>query len=87
MVKLPTIQCGMCKNTIESGLKNMDGILSVNIDVENLVGHINYNPGKIKLDGIEKAISALGYKANDTEADSEAYANLPNCCKMLKDRQ
>jgi len=86
MVKLPTVQCGMCKNTIESGLKNMDGILSVNIDVENLVGHINYNPGKIKLDGIEKAISALGYKANDTEADSEAYANLPNCCKMLKDR-
>ncbi|MDO9565462.1 MAG: heavy metal-associated domain-containing protein [Candidatus Desulfaltia sp.] len=86
MVKLPTVHCGMCKNTIESGLKNVDGILSVNVDVENLVGHINYNPGKIKLDGIEKAISALGYKANDIEADPEAYANLPDCCKIQSNK-
>jgi len=86
MVKLPTVQCSVCKNTIETGLRNVNGILSVNVDVENLVGHINYNPGKIKINEIETAISALGYQANDTEADPDAYANLPSCCKLTKDR-
>ena len=31
---------------------------------------------------IEKAISNLGYQANETLANSEAYESLPACCKI-----
>ena len=31
---------------------------------------------------IEKAVSALGYQANETLADPVAYEALPGCCKV-----
>ncbi|MBL7066302.1 MAG: heavy-metal-associated domain-containing protein [Candidatus Marinimicrobia bacterium] len=87
MVKLPTVQCGMCKSTIETGLGKMDGIVSVNVDIEDKMGHINYNPAQLNLKQIEKAISDLGYQANETPANLDAYAKLPMCCKLPENRQ
>ena len=86
MVKLPTVQCGTCKETIETGLTKVDGIISVNVDIEGNMGHINYDSTKIDLAEIENAISTLGYQANQTMADSAAYSKLPACCKLPEDR-
>ena len=60
---------------------------------ENLELAVAHNPQNIKawqnlmvaysgLDQIEKAISNLGYQANETLANSEAYESLPVCCKI-----
>jgi hypothetical protein len=35
MVQLPTVQCDMCKESIEQGLATLGGILSVHIDLED----------------------------------------------------
>ena len=86
MVKLPTVQCGMCETTIEKGLAQVNGIVSVDVDIEGKMGHINYDPVKINLASIEKAISALGYQANDLAASPVAYSQLPNCCKLPEDQ-
>jgi len=86
MINLPTVQCGMCKEAIETGLGTVDGIVSINVDIEDKMGHVNYDTAKIDLVKIENAIAALGYQANKIMAVSEAYDKLPTCCKLLEDR-
>jgi copper chaperone CopZ len=82
MVDLPTIQCDNCKQIIESGLVKTAGILSVSVDVEGKIGHVNYDADKLTAAGVDQAIAMLGYQANDIAADPEAYAALPDCCKL-----
>lgn len=87
MLKLPTVQCDICKETIEHGLTGINGILSVSVDIENKMGHINYDSSRTDLPKIEALIASLGYQANETAADSVAYNKLPNCCKLPEDRK
>ena len=82
MIALPTIQCGMCKNRIEKNMSKMDGIITVNVDVDNNQGHFVYNPSKISQTDIESAISKIGYQANKSPANKTAYEKLPGCCQV-----
>ena len=81
-VILSTVQCGMCKKTIESGMAKVIGISKFDVDLNTKVGHVTYKASTIELAAIEKAVSALGYQANNTEADPIVYKNLPDCCKI-----
>lgn len=81
-IQLATIQCGMCKKTIEKSVSDVKGVVKVEVDVEKKIGHVTYNAGVVDLAVIEKAISALGYDANNTTADPAAYETLPGCCKI-----
>jgi mercuric ion binding protein len=73
--------CGMCKDRIEQGLAFEKGIKDVSLDVETKIATIKYNPTKITPDQIRKAISKLGYDADEVVADKTAYDKLPKCCK------
>jgi periplasmic mercuric ion binding protein len=73
--------CGMCKDRIEQGLAFEKGIKDVSLDVETKIATVKYNPSKITPDEIRKAISKLGYDADDVLADKTAYDKLPKCCK------
>ncbi len=81
-IQLATMQCGMCKSTIENGVSEIPGVLKVKVDVEKKVGHVTYKAGVVDLAAIEKAIATLGYDANNTKADPEAYKDLSGCCKV-----
>ena len=82
MVNLPSMQCGMCLDNIETGLFGMEGIHSVKVDIDNKMGHINYDPEKVSEGDIEQSIAKLGYWANDVPADQKAYTQLDGCCQM-----
>jgi copper chaperone CopZ len=86
-VIVSTIQCGTCKENIETAVKKLDGIESINVDKTQKVAHINYDKSKVDQAKIEFTITAAGYDANDKEADPEAYANLDDCCKLPKDQK
>ena len=81
-VKLETIQCGMCVNTIEKNLKKLDGVVRVDVDLKKKVGVVTYNATLVDLPAIENTISSLGYDENNTQADQEAYSKLDACCKI-----
>lgn len=83
-VELPTIKCSMCQETIEKGLSKIDGILGIKIDVDKKMAMVSYDPAKIDEAKIEQAISSVGYQANKTAADPEAYKKLAACCKHDK---
>ena len=86
LVDLPSIQCGMCEKTIEGGLSKREGVVSIDVNIDEKNAKVVYEAGLIDLAGIEKAIAGLGYQANETMAVSEAYNDLTKCCKLPEDR-
>ena len=86
-VSLASMQCGMCKKNIETAVKKLDGVKSINVDKNSKVAHVDYDKNVTDLGKIETTITAAGYDANDKKADPEAYANLDDCCKLPKDRK
>ncbi len=81
-IALNTIQCGMCSDKIASSLSKIEGVVKVDVDLENKIGKVVYKAGVINLSVIEKAIAAVGYDANDTPAEPKAYSGLDMCCKV-----
>ena len=81
-VNTPTIQCGMCQKTIEIGLTKVPGVTHSAVDLETKTTKVIFYKEKTDLSKIEKAISGLGYQANETLADPIVYEGLPGCCKI-----
>ena len=73
--------CSMCKERIEQGMAYEKGIRDVTLDLETKMATIRYNPLKTSPEEIRKAISKLGYDADEIPADEKAYNKLPACCK------
>jgi copper chaperone CopZ len=73
--------CGMCKDRIEGGMAFEKGVKSVILDSETKVATLVYNPSKTSPEQLRKAISKLGYDADEVPADPKAYEKLPACCK------
>ena len=82
IINTPTIQCVMCQKIIEVGLAKVDGISNPRVDLKTKKTVLFYNPEKTNVKLIEKAVSDLGYQANDLKANSTSYADLPDCCKI-----
>ena len=80
-INLPSLQCGMCKQRIEKKLKGMKGLKSVTVDVDTKTATVEYDPEKLTLAKIERAISKTGYDANDIKADQKAQNKLHACCR------
>ncbi len=81
LISTPSVQCSMCKETLESGLNKLEGVYKTMVNVEQKITHVKYDAAKLDQAKIEQAITALGYQANDRPADAKAYAKLPDCCK------
>ena len=81
-ITLPTVQCGMCKKTIEKAVKKLDGIVSISVDVDVKKAVVVFDDTKTSLTAIENTISKAGYEANSKKANKEAYDKLDDCCKM-----
>ena len=78
-------QCPMCKEAIEEHLTFERGVRHALLDMETKKVTVRYSPGRTNPDRLRKAITTLGYDADEMEGDSEAYANLPACCKKPDD--
>lgn len=82
MIKLPTMQCSMCKKTIEKEVKKLDGVNNVDVVVKEKVAKVTYDKTKTDVNSIESVIVSAGYQANDKPANIEAYEKLDDCCKI-----
>lgn len=80
-IKLPTLQCGMCKKTIESKLKGTAGLDSISVNVDEKVATVVYDAEVTTIAKLEEAISLSGYDANEVRADKRAQKKLHPCCQ------
>ncbi len=82
------IYCDHCKECETCGLKFKDQMLKITgvkmyeLDEKKMTITVYYNAKKTDLMTIKKAISKLGYDADDVKADPQAYDNLDGCCKV-----
>lgn len=73
--------CGMCKKRIERDLGVTKGIVGSNLNLDDKVVTVTYNPKKTNPEKIKNAISKIGYDANEVIADQKAHDALPDCCQ------
>ena len=84
-INTPTVQCDMCKKTIEDLLKRYDGVMTVNVNVKKKETTVKYITDRVNEETIKAAIANAGYDANEIAANPEAYKALPKCCKKPED--
>ncbi len=84
VIKLPSMQCGTCRAKITKALKKVDGVKSVNVDLDQKQATVSFDNSVTDISKLENAITAAGYDANDKKADPDAYNNLDECCKVPK---
>jgi len=58
---VPAISCHHCKETVESTLKQFDGVKEAIVDVANKRVALAYDPEKVELSTLEEALSEEGY--------------------------
>jgi len=73
--------CDMCKETIEKQLAFTKGVTDANLDVKTAVVTVSFKTNKSTIEDIRAAINEVGYDADDSPADKEAYENLHHCCQ------
>lgn len=73
--------CDMCKETIEKQLAFTKGVTAAELDVKTAIVTVSYKTNKTTVEDIRTAINEVGYDADDSKAQKEAYDNLHHCCK------
>jgi periplasmic mercuric ion binding protein len=81
-IKIKTsAECDMCKKRIEKEILLVKGVKKATLDLETKVLTVEYNPTKTNPDTIRKAISNIGYDADDVKANNRSSRQLPQCCQ------
>lgn len=73
--------CGMCKSTIETAVKNLSGVANATWNVDKKKIDVSFDDSKTNEMSIHKAIAASGYDTEKVAGNEEAYKGLPGCCK------
>ncbi len=76
-----SVVCGMCEERVLENMAFKKGVKDVKVDLETKVITIEYKTKKTDEETLKKAITKIGYDADEMEADPEAYEKLPACCK------
>ena len=73
--------CDMCKERLEKNMAFEKGVTAVSLNDETKILTLTFKKGKTDKEKLKKAISKIGYDADDILADQKAYDRLPACCK------
>ena len=64
-INIGGMHCDMCVASIEKGVKELDGIVSVAVSLADSTAVVSYDKSKVELAKIEKAIEARGYSVKN----------------------
>ncbi|UYQ94260.1 heavy-metal-associated domain-containing protein [Chitinophaga horti] len=85
VIKTPTVQCAMCKQTIERFMYQEEGVQSCKVDFKKKTTTMKYYTDRTNVENLRAAIANTGYDADDVTAAEDAYKALPTCCKKPED--
>lgn len=71
-LKIQGMTCAACAKTIEKVTRKLDGVISSDVNVATEKLSIAYEPSKIRVSDIKKAVEKAGYKALEDEATVDA---------------
>jgi periplasmic mercuric ion binding protein len=84
-IKTPGALCEACKPRIETYVKRIDGVMSINVNYRKGETTVKYVTDRTNIEEIKTAIANMGYDADDVPANEESYKRLPVTCKKPED--
>ncbi len=79
-VKIVTsAECDLCKKHIETEVGKMKGVKKAELDLSTKILTVEYNAKKTSPEKIRKALSDMGYDADDVKANNRANKILQHC--------
>ncbi|RPD41615.1 heavy-metal-associated domain-containing protein [Chitinophaga barathri] len=84
-IKVPTVQCNMCKDKIQRYFLKEEGVKSMVVDVKKKEATVKYYTDRTNIENIKTGIANAGYDADDVTANEDSYNDLPKCCKKPED--
>jgi periplasmic mercuric ion binding protein len=76
--------CGMCKNTIETSLKDVKGVKSSDWNKDTKVIKVTYDPSQISEEQIHQKIADSGYDTEKKKGSDKSYNSLHKCCQYKR---
>jgi len=84
-LKISGMTCAMCNQTIKKSLLNLEGVKDADVNLGNETARIEYDPRKLKLTDLEKAIKDVGYDViNDKVALKVGGMTCAMCVKTIE---
>lgn len=71
-MKIEGMTCASCAKAVERATRKLDGVTEANVNIATEKLSINYEPSKVKVIDIKKAIEKAGYKAIEEETTVDA---------------
>jgi len=76
-----SVVCGMCREKVTKEMAFEKGVKDVEVDTQKQIITVTYRTNKTDKETIKKAITKIGYDADEMMADQEAHDKLPACCQ------
>lgn len=76
-----SVVCGMCEEKVKKELAFEKGVTGIQVNLKEKLITVEYRPNRTDEEKIKKAITKIGYDADELMADEKAYEKLPACCK------
>jgi len=64
-LKVTGMVCAVCTSAIEKSLRTLDGVSVAKVNLATEIASVEYDPGKLKLSDLEKAVKDAGYDVID----------------------
>ena len=64
-LKVTGMVCAACTSAIEKSLRSLDGVSEAKVNLATEIASVTYDPGKLKLSDLEKAVRDAGYDVID----------------------
>ena len=77
-VKVYDMTCGHCQKRVADAISSLEGVESVEVDLESESATVSFDPQKVSLDEIKAAIRKVGYSTeSEKKAQEEVRAEVP----------
>ena len=70
--------CGHCQKSVADAISSLEGVESVDVNLESGSATVIFDPEKVSLDDIKEAVRKAGYSTErEAETEEEAQAEIP----------
>jgi len=76
VLKIDGMTCSSCARRVEEGLKKVNGINSITVNLPAEKAFIDYDPQQIDVDTIIKSVEELGYKASSADQNGDTIKSI-----------
>lgn len=59
---VPSISCSVCSGKIKDGLKDVNGVNDIKVDMKTQAVNVDYDPNAVSPSQIRSKIASLGYE-------------------------